>query len=202
LPLPSGLNLRNDEYLLKAAIFTAQLETVRFVSLLPRGDSADSTVNDCHEAVLAAGFLCDRDEMVAFLCRLGAAEGFPRDVKSLTLRKAVQAEYTSVVRSLCSLPASVGLPYDDLHQLAFESHDAPGTARALYRALAWHTLLWRNRWPVLALRELRGRGHATAKARVAQPYTRTQCHARLCEAPQPVHYVLKRPRLSRKRRRP
>jgi len=201
LPLSRGVNPGADGLGLYNCALTAAaergfLETVRFLCLLPRGRGVDPTTHGCNPVLGAAS--TGRDEIVSFMCRLGPAEGFPLDAKQLLLKTLTRSnKYTCVVRSLCSLPASVGVSTVQLRRTLHDLND-DSSAPATWRALVWHALLWRSRWPVLALRELRGRGHATAKACVLQPCTRTQCQARSRDAQQPAR-ALKLPSMSRKR---
>ena len=125
----------------------------------------DPAAEKCAAVTDAAFF--GHEEVVAFLCRLGPADGFPCDAKNMLLRCAAERQDVSVIHSLCILPASVGVSCTNLRELFPQFPDlcevTPGTVGAMCQALCWQTLLWRRRRLLLTLCVLRERGHATAK---------------------------------------
>ena len=148
------------------------LETVRFLCMLPRWRGVDPAADDC-DAVLAAA-AARHDDVVAFMCRLGPADGFPSQAKVFLLREALHNGFTSVVRNVCSLPASVGVSSADMRRLLHDaSKNAPVAAAPLAaatcRAVLHQALLWRGRRRLLTLRVLRESGHVTAKRCVGPP---------------------------------
>ena len=178
LPLSRGVNPGNGGFVLLVAAEAGHLETVRFLCQLPRNRGVDPAADECMAVLHAAD--SGHDEIVAFLCRLGPADGFPCYAKRALLEHAVREEATSVFRSVCSLPASVGVSCTDLRNLLLDFDDLwpePGTPGAECRALCWQALCWRTRSPLLALRALRQCGRARVGIGVAQPVflTHTPC---------------------------